>query len=154
MEDKNIVPSVGVVAFNGNKTLLVRNEEKADHLTGTYGLAAGRLEEGESEIDAAYREFHEETGLIAESLIEFSDNTYFAAIERKSGEKVNFSFRVFICDVYTGEIHIVDEENTPEWVDVDQLDQLKLLPNIKDAVLKAREFLNENIEIKQELKHK
>lgn len=142
---KNIVPAIGILVFDEDKVLLVQHGEGAEHLTGIYGIPSGRLEENESEIDAAKREMEEETGLkcsIAD-LVGYPNNVYFAKIERKHGTD-NFKWTVFICKKSFGSIHL-SEETKPEWVKISDINKLKLLPNIGQAVKDGLEFLkNEN----------
>lgn len=59
-----MIPTVGVLVYRNDEVLLVCHGESAGHLTGVYGLPAGRLGEGESEIEAAVRELEEESGLM------------------------------------------------------------------------------------------
>ena len=59
-----MIKTVGILIIKDNKVLLVRHEEAASHVTGIYGLPAGRLEKEETEIQGAIRELKEETGLI------------------------------------------------------------------------------------------
>ena len=104
MSSENPIPTVGVVAFNNNNVLLVRSGEESGHVTGSYGLPAGRIEQGEDEIAAAKRELQEETGLEAEELVEFDNNTFEADVPRSDGSKVRMFWRVFLAPKYTGEL--------------------------------------------------
>lgn len=136
----NPILTVGIVVFNKRREiLLVRHTEKAGHLTGTYGLPAGRINSGETAIGAARRELQEETGLKAESLIDYPGNVYFAKIQRKHG-KINFSWHVFICTKFSGEIK-VSEETIPEWVEISELDSYNLLANTKQAIEDGKKYL-------------
>ena len=137
-----LVKSVGVVAISDNKVLLVQHTDEADHLTGTYGLPSGRVEPNEAEIDAAHREFTEETGLHvdARDLAEFPNNYFEASIPRKDGSLMDFGWRVFRANKFEGEIK-ESEETIPEWIEIDMLyaleDENKLLPNTIEAVRAA-----------------
>lgn len=131
---ENIVPTVGIVLINSEKVLLVRHKPQAEHLTDAYGLPAGRLNENEAEIDAAVRELKEETGLetSTENLIALP-NVFYATIERKDGIKKNFSFKVFLCNNYSGKLS-EDNETIPEWVAISDLKNKNLLPNVENAI--------------------
>ncbi len=127
------IPTVGVLVYNEDQVLLVKHGEKADHLNDVYGLPAGRLMDGESELETAVRELNEETGLITtvDDLVELP-KTYSALIRRKDGEK-KFSLKVFLCRKYDGNIQ-GNDETIPEWVNISGLTKLDLLPNTYDAV--------------------
>lgn len=131
----DIIKTVGVLVFHDNKVLLVCHGEKAGHLSDTYGIPAGRLEKGELLIEAARRELFEETGLetVGENLIKLPTE-YSASIERKDGTKKNYSQNNFLCINWNGNLKDSDE-TTPEWVDIEELDKLKLLPNVKKMIL-------------------
>ena len=135
------VPTVGVVILDGNKVLLVRHGEKAGHITGSYGTPGGRIDPGERVIDACVRELKEETGLSTEkdSLLEFPEK-YEVDIPRKNGKILSISHAVFATLIFSGEL-VATDETTPQWVDINSLASLHLLPNIEDMVQKAQQYL-------------
>jgi len=138
---KEAIPTVGVLIYRNTKeVLLVKHGETASHLTDTYGLPAGRLEENESEIEAVIRELKEESGFITtrENLRELP-KLYSAKIKRKNETKT-FSLKVFICDSYSGELRKTDETE-PLWIKISDLDNYNLLPNIKQIVLDGLEYI-------------
>ena len=134
---ENIIKSAGVLIFIDNKVLLVRHGEKAEHLNNTYGVPAGQIEQGELAIETAVKKLNEETGLIAatEDLINMPE-VYTAAIERKDGSVKNFSQDTFLCVKWNGELKTT-EKTIPEWINIDELEKLKLLPNVKKMVFDA-----------------
>ncbi|HVZ67579.1 MAG TPA: NUDIX domain-containing protein [Patescibacteria group bacterium] len=138
MED--ITPSAAALVIDNNFVLLVRHEDGADHVLGVYGLPGGRIDPGETELEAARRELEEETGLKAElsDLSEFDGNYYQAKIPRKDGSVIKFGWRVFKVSKWSGELGSKDGHTTPEWVDMDTLGDLeeqgKLLPNTINAI--------------------
>lgn len=132
----NIIPTVGIVVFNNGRILLVCHKENAEHLTGVYGLPGGRINENENPRDAADRELTEETGLKSkpEDLKELPE-IYTASIPRKDGSIKNFSFQVYLCKKYNGEVKISNNpEQTPEWIDINEIKKYNLLPNVERAV--------------------
>lgn len=128
-------PSVGVLVIQNNKVLLVQHGQAAGHLTGTYGLPAGRLEEYEPVRAAAVRELFEETGLHCkeEDLVEYPENVYVAEIERKDGSFVKYALQVFICTKWEG-ILMANDETSPDWIRIEDLSKLNVLPNVVKAI--------------------
>ncbi|MGM0408845.1 MAG: NUDIX hydrolase [Bacteroidota bacterium] len=140
---ENIIRTAGVLAFQNRKVLLVRHGKKAQHLNDTFGIPAGRIQLNETAIDAAVREFNEESGLTTsvEHLTKLP-TTYTAKIERKDGVK-NFSLEAFLCRKYEGELKSTDEAIS-EWVRMDDLEGLKLLPNMKEVIMEASKLEQNN----------
>ncbi len=127
--------TVGCVAFQNNAVLLVEHGEKAHHLTGVWGLPGGRLDEREGLIDAAAREFEEETGLVPdkESMVQLP-TIYEGDIKRKSGEILRTYWNVFLVKIFSGELAGSDE-TMPQWIQVKRINELgNLLPNTENAV--------------------
>jgi 8-oxo-dGTP pyrophosphatase MutT (NUDIX family) len=134
-ESKELKPvhTVGVLLIKDDRVLLVRHSEKAGHLTGTYGLPAGRVEEGSGEKDTAIRELKEETGLVVnKGLLRELPTRYRCIIKRKDGE-IDMTYKVYKCDSFEGDI-TPSEEGIPEWVDISKLSEVNLLPNVNSAI--------------------
>lgn len=128
-----IIKTAGMLILKENKVLLVEHTTNASHLTGVHGFPAGRCEENETEINCGLRELQEETGLTAkkEDLVEIP-KTFIANIKRKDGIKT-MSYKVYLCKKYSGQLKS-SEENICKWVEIDKLDELNLLPNIKEII--------------------
>ena len=139
------IPTAAVIAFknNNNKVLLVKHGAKASHLNDTYGLPGGTLENNETDIQCAFREFIEETGLQTsmDYLVEFPGNFYSAEIEKKDGSRHTYPWRVFLCTKFSGELKS-SEETMPIWIDINKLGSLNLLPNVKNVILAGLNFIN------------
>lgn len=134
-----LIESVGIVVFNKDKVLLVSHGKASKHFEGVLGLPSGKIDPGEKAIETAKRELEEETGLKCnlKDLISLP-KSYQAQIEQKDGIKI-FNWYVFLCKKYSGELATSDETE-PFWVTIKDLDNLKLLPNVKDAI-KAAELI-------------
>lgn len=136
------IPTAAVLTINKNQVLLVKHGAKAGHLTDVFGLPGGTLEPDETEIQCAFREFTEETGLSTtiENLIEFPNNFYSAEILKKDGSQHTYLWKVFLCTSFEGSLKNSDETK-PVWVDIDKIDTLNLLPNVKDALFAGLKYL-------------
>ncbi len=138
------IPTVGIVVIKDTTILLVRHGSGASHVTGIYGVPGGRIDEGESEIEAAARELTEETGLIAdeEGLVVLPFEIPSVMIPRKDGSVKYFSWKVYLCKKWTGELRGT-AETTPEWVKIADLDTYELLPNTKVVVTEGLKLLKQ-----------
>lgn len=136
------IPTVGVVIINDDKVLLVEHGEKAGHLTGSLGTPGGRIDEGESAIQAAVREVKEETGLTVnkEDLTEIP-YIYEAELSRKDGSILSVSHTVFVVSKFKGELRGTDE-TIPVWMEIDKLNTSELLANTEDMIKRALNILN------------
>ncbi|GEM_PF-704349 len=126
--------SVGVILIEGDKVLLVKHSSGSAYTREVYGAPAGRIDPNETEKQAAVREFHEETGLTTseEELQEFENNYYSAELDRKNG-KETWSIRFFRAERYQGELK-PSEEGTPEWIRIENLKQMDVLPNVIEGI--------------------
>lgn len=137
------IHTVGIVAIKDESALLVLHGESAQHLTGVWGLPGGRLDLDESLLDAAAREFWEETGLTPDKATMVQLPTvYQGDIKRKSGEVMKTYWNVFLVRDFTGELTASDE-TVPEWMPIDRVGQLEnLLPNTENAVREGLQLIN------------
>ncbi|OGK18205.1 hypothetical protein A3G67_01160 [Candidatus Roizmanbacteria bacterium RIFCSPLOWO2_12_FULL_40_12] len=134
----NSIQTSHVLLIENERVLLVKHEDGAGHLTGSYGIPGGRKDDVESFKQAAIRELTEETGFFVDDkdLKEYDGNEYTADIKRKSGETKRYTMKVFYAVKFAGEIKS-SEETTPEWVKINELNQYKLLTNVEKAVKDA-----------------
>lgn len=137
------IPTVGILVFRNNnqEVLLVKHGEKAGHPTGIYGLPSGRIDTGETEIEAAKRELEEETGLKTSEtdLIEIPYDFGVNEILRKNGTMF-CTWKVFICEKFSGEIG-GSEETIPEWVKISHLSKYWKVGNLETAVEEGLKYL-------------
>lgn len=129
-----IIPCAGVLISNGNKVLLVKHLKGAGHIEGVYGIPAGRLADGEGEIECAIRELAEETGLVADrNQLHQLSKQYVAPIKRSDGSVKTFSLVVFVTTQFSGVLKDGDDTQ-PEWVDISHISEMNMLPNIVEIV--------------------
>lgn len=135
------IKTAGIVIINKDKVLLVRHGSKAGHKTGVYGLPAGRINREETTKQCAIRELREETGLETktENIIKISW-TYIAEIERKGG-MMKFSLEAFLCEEYQWKLK-KSKETYPEWISIQKISDIPLLPNVKEIISKGTYLQN------------
>jgi mutator protein MutT len=132
--------SVGVIAYDGDKVLLVKHTKSARLPTGSYGFPAGRVEDGENPIDAAVREFHEETGYTTSRDFLYPLAKKESTLQMENGTE-DFVFTPFVCSKYTGEKKDC-EDNIPEWVKLSHLDDLLLVSDdVKTLARQYKDFI-------------
>ena len=119
-----------VVTPNVNKIPMILKDKPA-YLKGVLNLPGGKIEEGESIVEAAVRELQEETGL--DELEKYDDSCYFPSEH----------FGTIVCDecmVYCVRVPVVYQPLTPkatetelvEWYDFyEVLNHPKLMPNLR-----------------------
>ena len=100
-----------IVVFNkdlSNCLFCIRAKEP---YKGMYNFVGGKVEEGESNDDAAYRELFEETGISNTNikLDHFMDLNYF---------KYENNLQVYY-GILKNEVELVEEKNKLEWVKID-----------------------------------
>lgn len=132
------IATFGVVVIKDSWVLLVRHLEKAGHLTGMYGLPAGRPGENESAEETAIRELKEETGLEVkmEDLVRLP-TVQVADIQRSDGTVKRMSIECFVAWQASGELEGEKNETEPEWVSISELGNVPLLPNVMKIIEEA-----------------
>ena len=110
-----------IVVFNENLEKVLFCIRAKEPYKGLYNFVGGKVEEGESNEEAAYRELFEETGIIRNDieLDYFMDINYF---------KYENNIQVFY-GILKHEVNLVEEKNKLEWVEIND----ELLNNDKFA---------------------
>ena len=96
------------VVFNKTKDAVLFCKRMNDPYEGCLNFVGGKVEQGESSIDAAYRELQEETGITPKQiqLYHFMDITYY--------------HQEFVLEMYTGiledEVKLHEEKNPLLWL--------------------------------------
>lgn len=132
--------AAGVLLIHEGQVLLVRAKEGSRQLTGTLAFPGGQLDEGEKEIEAAFRELKEETGLEAKDLIDFPGNLIQSVAPHKTGE-VEYTFKVYLAKGFQGEL-VPSDETEPFWTTIEEARQMKLLGKNNEVLDSALKFLN------------
>jgi|SRR3989344_7013179 len=131
--------SAGAILIEKNKVLLVKPGPKSQQLPGTYSFPDGHIEDGENEEETAKRELQEETGLIADKLVEFQGNYVKVTLTLKTG-RFEYSFKSYLVQEYHGELHAT-EETTPEWIMISEARKMKLFGKNNQILEDALRFL-------------
>lgn len=110
-----------IVVFNKNLDKVLFCIRAKEPYKGMYNFVGGKVEEGETNDEAAYRELFEETGISKEDieLDYFMDLNYF-----KYGNNIQVYYGILKHDVI-----LVEEKNKLEWVTINE----ELLNNKKFA---------------------
>jgi 8-oxo-dGTP pyrophosphatase MutT (NUDIX family) len=146
-----IQPAVAVLVFNKknpDEILVVEHGPESENPTGLICIPGGRkkrVSNGfEEDRQAAVRELQEETGLVADpkSLRE----AFFIPeleINRKAGQSIKISCRVYYCDEYRQGVFFQTGETTPGWLAVEVLqgmNETSLVHGTKQAVEEGIRF--------------
>ena len=110
-----------IVVFNKNLNKALFCIRAKEPYKGMYNFVGGKVEPGETNDEAAYRELFEETGITSRSikLDHFMDLNYF---------KYENNLQVYY-GILGHEVDLVEEKNRLEWVDIND----ELLNNNKFA---------------------
>ena len=110
-----------IVVFNTDLKKVLFCIRAKEPYKGLYNFVGGKVEEGESNEEAAYRELFEETGITSKDieLDYFMDINYF---------KYENNIQVFY-GILKHEVTLVEEKNKLEWVEIND----ELLNNEKFA---------------------
>ena len=112
-----------VIVFNKTLDKVLFCIRSKDPYIGMYNFVGGKVEEGEDNDTAAYRELFEETGIKKEDIVldHFMDINYF---------KYENNLQVYY-GILEKEVELVEEENKLEWVTIsdDLLDTKKFAGN-------------------------
>lgn len=103
------------VTLDGDRVLLVQRRNPPD--AGLWGFPGGHVEPGETALDAAARELHEETGVTARPLA-YLDNI--DVIERGAYGALRFHFLLaaVLCEYVSGQPVAADDALNAGWVPV------------------------------------
>ena len=110
-----------VVVFNAHLDKVLFCTRAKEPYKGLYNFVGGKVEDNETNDEAAYRELLEETGISSKDIVldHFMDLNYF-----KYGNNLQVYYGIL-----KHEIILVEEKNKLEWVNIDD----RLLDNSKFA---------------------
>ena len=132
-----------IVVFDVNLDKVLFCIRAKEPYKGLYNFVGGKVEEGENNDDAAYRELFEETGISRTDieLEHFMDLNYF---------KYENNLQVYY-GILKHEVNVVEEKNKLEWVTINEelLDNSKFAGNynIPHIIRQIKVYLENGTEI-------
>ena len=132
-----------IVVFSTNLKQVLFCKRAKEPYKGMYNFVGGKIEEGETNEEAAYRELFEETGISRNDieLDHFMDLNYF---------KYNNNLQVYY-GIMKHEVELIEEKNKLEWVTINDelLDNSKFAGNynIPHIIRQIKVYLKNGTEI-------
>jgi len=99
-----------ILILDPSESHVLMCKRKTDPYLGKYNLVGGKIEDGENELDSAYRELLEETAITDKDiqLHEFIDFIW---------HPVQMKMKVYIGRLFH-EVSLVEEAHPLEWIDI------------------------------------
>lgn len=121
-----------VVAFlieRDGALLMLRRSPTKDHAPGEWEPGSGRVESGETPVEAVHREAREETGLEVEVVGVVDTFHYYRGEGRE--EAIGIAFH---CRAIGGELRLSAEHTAAEWVPFERLPLLETSDPLRAAL--------------------
>ncbi len=135
--ESTLFSAVGVVVYFRSRILFLKRETDRTH-PGAWGLPGGKVNEGETTLDAAIRETYEETGILRSP----SNLTHVGDFLVKH---VHYSFKY---TVFVTEFHNIPEPQLNKiehsafgWFEQDQISNLETVPGTTECIDFSRSHL-------------
>jgi 8-oxo-dGTP diphosphatase len=127
----NQIRAVVAVVVLGDRVLAMRRSKHAEAAPGAWETLSGRLEPGETELEAVRREISEESGL--EVIVEREPVDAYDAERRGMPMRVT----VFRAEWLAGDVRPSAEHDEWRWVTAEEFASLTEFPRLAEAVLRA-----------------
>ncbi|MDR3493737.1 MAG: NUDIX hydrolase [Ancalomicrobiaceae bacterium] len=129
---------VSICVWRGDEVLLVKRGKPPG--AGMWAPVGGKVEWGESLIEAGLREVTEETSVACE-IIEFSQLREILAPEAGPKARHHVVLAVFAARWLAGEAVAGDDADRAEWVAIDRLAQVPLVEGTLPYILATRRLV-------------
>ncbi len=127
------VPTVVSLLIERKGTVLLgRRSRKKDHAPGAWESISGRVEPGETPMEAARREVLEETGLVVDVLRQIDTFTFERGANREPTTGATFH-----CLVSEGRERLSDEHDEFTWVTLEQARTFDLPEGLVNCIAKV-----------------
>lgn len=135
---KELRPVVTSFLANGGAYLILKRSEKVSSYRGKWAAVSGSIEEGESVLDASYREIREETGIDPHHL------EYRARAPEMRIPYGSITWRVHpvLYDCDTREVRLDWEHTTYRWVTRSEISSYDTVPALVEALDMVLELLD------------
>lgn len=121
---------VSVALWRDGKILLA---ERANEPAGMWALPGGLVDVGETLLQAAIRELHEETALVAENL-HFARYNEVIRMDEQSRIKAHFVLAIFIAREFSGIEIAGDDAASLAWADLNELDDFPMPQGVNGTI--------------------
>ncbi|TYR32781.1 NUDIX domain-containing protein [Mesorhizobium microcysteis] len=125
------VSAVSVAIFHEGRFLLVRRGRPP--AMGLYAFPGGRVEDGETLLEAASREVMEETGAVLSNVEHVVD---IEIVSEDHPERIEFVLSVHSAGFAGGEVRPGDDAAAVAWLSVDEMDRLPLAGSVLEIARK------------------
>jgi 8-oxo-dGTP diphosphatase len=118
--------AAGIIFDGARRLLLIRRGRAPD--AGAWSVPGGRCQPAELPDQACLREVAEETGLTVRILRPAG------SVQREGPAGVVYAIDDFVCEVVGGTLRPGDDADEARWVSREGLEDLLLVPGLKDAL--------------------
>jgi 8-oxo-dGTP diphosphatase len=130
---KPIIKAASACVWRGNEVLLIERGQSLGQ--GFWSLPGGKVEPGETSLDAAHRELLEETGIVAALSAHVGDFEVVTDI-------VSYVISCFSGHYVSGEALAQSDAKAVAWIHWREMTKHRLAPNTQAAVVRARTVTN------------
>lgn len=123
--------SAHAVLVKDGKILIVRRSTDDAWMPNHYGFPGGKIEAGESIVDALSRECKEETNLI----IKPENFKFLAKVSNKLGHKF------YLVTQFEGDVSLNDEHDDFKWINPKELSNFITVPDLVTVIEATMELL-------------